>query len=130
MRTLRNLALAVTSVIVILLLFDAISHANMHYPSPENESAFLRAYSLKPVVKPFIDPAWGFGEGDNSGGGAGMGSVTHTAGFDEHFTIRSERKGTLMMAVDHDMEQWLHMSGARILTRTAHPLLVSTSDTL
>ena len=121
MRILRNAAIGTALVIGLFLAFAAIMNAwyrsHMYYPAPENESAFLRTYSLKRVVLSYIDPPGGTSEGYGSGGEAGMSSVKHTADFEEYFTLRSEQKGPLIEAVDCDLGQQLRTNGAKILSQ-------------
>ena len=72
MRILRNLALGAASVIPLYPLFAVVANhwyqTRLHYPSPENTSAFLRTYSLKKVVEPYIAPPGGSGDASGSGG--------------------------------------------------------------
>jgi hypothetical protein len=121
MRILSKIAFGTVSAIVLLVLLAPIADkwlkARMYYPSFENKSAFLRAYSLKRVIEPYIAPPGGSGDIEGSGGGAGMNSVTHTADLAEHFTMRSVQKQSLMLAVDGDVAERLRMSGAQILSR-------------
>ena len=121
MRILGKIAIGTTLVIGGLLAFVALANAwdrsHTYYPSPENKSAFLRTYSLKPVVLPFVDAAGGTGDLSGSGGGAGTISVEHTANFGEYFTMRSEQKAFLMQAVYNDLERQLRASGMQILSQ-------------
>jgi hypothetical protein len=125
MRILRNLALGAASVILLYLFFAVMANhwykMRMHFPSPENASAFLRTYSLKKVVEPYIAPPGGSGEVSGSGGGAGINSVKHHANFAEYFTMRSEQKQALMETVDHDLAQQLRTSGAQSLSHNGVP---------
>lgn len=121
MRILRNLALGAASVILLYLFFAFTANhwyqTRMLYPSPGNTSAFLRTYSLKKVIEPYIAPPGGSGDASGSGGGAGINSVKHHANFVEYFTMRSEQKQTLMVAVNYDLEQHLRTSGAQIVSQ-------------
>jgi hypothetical protein len=125
MRTLRNFVLGATSVILLYVFLAVMANhwyqTRMHYPSPENASAFLRTYSLKKVVEPYIAPPGGSGDASGSGGGAGINSVKHNANFAEYFTIRSEQKLTLMETVDYDLARRLRASGAQSLSHNGLP---------
>lgn len=122
MRILRNLALGTASAIVlyvvVAVLVNAWDRAHMFYPETKNESAFLRTYSLKRVVVPFIAPPGGSGDGSGTGGTAGTDSVKHTANFGEYFTLRSERRDALMEAVDSDLAEQLRRSGAQSISHS------------
>lgn len=121
MRTLRNIAIGTVALIVVFLAFavvvNAWDRAHTYYPALENESAFLRTYSLKAVVLPYVEPPGGTSDLHGSGGGAGTESVEHTANFGEYFTMRSERKGLLMEAVHYDLQQKLRTSGMQVLSQ-------------
>lgn len=121
MRILGKIAIGTALVSVTFLALVALANAwdrsHTYYPSPENESAFLRTYSLKPVVLPFVDSSGGTGDLSGSGGGAGTISVEHTANFGEYFTMRSERKASLMEAVCNDLERQLRTSGMQVLSQ-------------
>jgi hypothetical protein len=104
--------------IVGIITYFSWVDAQMVYPKPENKSSFLRAYDPKPVVRPFMDPAESYGEGDGSGGGAGTKFVRNFAHFGEYFTMRADQKGSLMVAVNYDVSQRLLMNGARILNQS------------
>jgi len=122
MRILLNVAMGAAVVIVVFLaiaLMDtAWEQAHTYYPAPESQTTFLRTYSLKSAVLPFVEPSGGTSDLSGSGGGAGMESVEHTADFGEYFTIRSERKGLLLPAVYYDIRQQLKTSGVQVLSQS------------
>lgn len=122
MRILRDVATGTAMAILVLLAFalflNAWDRTHMHYPAPENESAFLRAYSLKPVVLPYVDPPGGTSDSSGSGGGAGTDRVEHKATFGEYFTMRSEQKGPLMQAVYNNLVLQVRTSGMQILSQS------------
>ena len=124
MRTLRILGTGAAVLglpIVGLVAYASWVQAHMVYPGPQNESAFLRAYDLKAVARPFMAPDPSLSEGRESGGGAGTKFVAHSAGFDEYFTMRADQKGLLIVAVNDDISQRLILSGARILNQSGTP---------
>lgn len=122
MRTLRSIAIGTASVIVLGFLFlltaDLWVQRHMIYPSRANESAFLRNANFQEVVKPFIADGFAPSIGSGTGAGAGMEFVTHTASFDEFFTMQADREGALIAAIDDDVSRRLVQSGALILTQT------------
>jgi hypothetical protein len=121
MRILRivGIAAAVLALPILgLIAYAGWESAHMVYPSLENESAFLRAYDPKVVLMPFIYEMQGYTEPGGIGGGAGTKFVTHFAHFGEYFTIRADRKDSLMAAVNDNVTQRLRMSGARILNQS------------
>jgi len=103
---------------VALIGYASWVNAHTHYPSPENESGFLRAYDSKAVVQPFIYREESLSEGRASGGGAGTKFVTHSAGFNEYFAMRADQADSLMVAVNHDVSTRLLLSGSRILSQS------------
>ncbi len=120
MRTLRVVGIGVAVLglpIVAVIAYGSWVNAHMIYPSPENESAFLRSYDSKAVVQPFM-ALEGYSEGRESGGGAGTKFVTHSAGFDEYFTMRTDQRGSLMVALNYDVSQRLFLSRVRILNES------------
>jgi hypothetical protein len=87
------------------------------YPTPETESSFLKNYTPKSVIERF-DAEKGSSYGQHSGGGAGRKFVTHTAGFDWYFAMRSEKWMPLMNALRDDASAQLVANGAQILSQT------------
>lgn len=123
MRTLRIVGIGAAVLglpIVGLIAYANWVQAHMVYPSPQNESTFLRAYDPKAVVRPFF-ALEGYSESRESGGGAGTKFVTHSAGFGEHFTMRADQADSLMVAVNNDISQRLLLNGARILNQSWTP---------
>lgn len=125
MRILRNAVLGTALVVVFVLCCASVANVwagtHMYYPTPENETAFLREYSLEGVVKPFIAPAGQSGGSHGSGEGAGTDSVKRSARFDRDFSMRSEQRASLMTTVNFDLSQRLQASGARILSLNGAP---------
>lgn len=116
----------VVAVILGLPLAGLICHAtwekaHMVYPGLENESAFLRGYDSKAVVRPFMVPEDAGDALRGSGGGAGVKFVTHSARFNENFAMRADQKKALMEAVRDDISQRLLMSGAQIINQSGTP---------
>jgi hypothetical protein len=87
------------------------------YPTPETESAFLKNYTPKTVIERFqADQSSWYGQ--HSGGAAGRKFVTHTAGFDWYFPMRSEKWIPLMNALRDDVSAQLAHDGAQILSQS------------
>ena len=97
------------------------------YPSSENESPFLR--SIRPKGRFSLSSRIRVDQGRWRGGGAGRKFVTHSAGFDEYFTMRADQTGSLIVAVNDDVLQRLLLSGASISTSPAPPPLDFTLNT-
>ena len=90
---------------------------HMLYPTPETESAFLRNYTPKKVIERFEEAGEGSSYGNHKSGGAGTKYVTHSGGFEWHFTIRSEKWMALMDGLEDDVHAQLLGSGAQILNQ-------------
>lgn len=84
-------------------------------PTPETESAFLKNYTPKNVLKRFNDGQASYSDGTTAG--AGYESVTHTARFDGDFALCSEKFMPLMDALKDDVATQLVGNGARILSQ-------------
>lgn len=126
MKTLGHIVLGTAVGTALALLFlislDAWDHAHMYYPDRDNESAFLRAYDLKPLVEAFKDNSCNLSvEGGHSGGAAGRESTSHSDGFEDYFGIRVDRKDALMSAARDDIARWLVRTGARVLSQSGNP---------
>ena len=87
------------------------------YPTPETESAFINNYTPKSVIERFQADK-GSSYGHHSGGAAGVKFVTHTAGFEWHFAILSEKWMPLMNALGDDVSAQLVHNGAQILSQS------------
>jgi hypothetical protein len=88
------------------------------YPTPETKSAFLKSYTPKSVFESFEEAGEGSSYSDHKGGGAGSKFVTHSAGFEWHFAMRSERWMPLMDALRNDVYEQLVASGAEVLNQS------------
>ena len=89
------------------------SHFHIWYPTPETETAFLRN-----VIEQFEEGGENSSYSDHKGGSAGSKFVTHSAGFEWHFAMRSERWIGLMDALQDDVRSQLVGSGAQILNQS------------
>ncbi len=125
MKTLRNLPLAIaflaTFVGSALLVQAWWSRTHTVYPSPANQSAFLRSYDPHAVIQPFHAHGSGNSATRSSGSGAGWESATHTASFMDTFTMASADKARLMEAVGVDLAHRLASNGARIVHQSGDP---------
>jgi hypothetical protein len=90
-------------------------------PTPETESAFLKSYTPKRVIEQFMEPNQPLGYGDQRGGQPGRKIVTHTAGFDFHFAMRSCKWMPLMNALRDDVTAQLQANGAEVLHQSGDP---------
>jgi hypothetical protein len=112
-----SIAFPVLLLSALLLTAAWLTWDRLHtYPAaPETESAFLKNYTPASVLNRFND-----GQGSYSNGrtaGAGYESVTHTANFEGHFALCSERFMPLMDALRDDVAAQLVGNGARILSQ-------------
>jgi hypothetical protein len=89
------------------------------YPTPDTESAFLKNYTPKSVIEHF-EATDSSSYTRHSGGGAGRKFVTHSAGFDWHFEMRSENWLPLMTALRDDASAQLVGNGAQILIQSGN----------
>lgn len=87
------------------------------YPTPETESAFLKNYTPKSVIDRFEERGESSTYSNHKGGSAGSKSVTHSAGFEWHFAMRSEKWMPLMEDLEDDVHAQLMGSGAQILNQ-------------
>ena len=90
-------------------------------PTPETESAFFKSYTPKPVIEQFREPKQPLGSGDNRGGQPGRKFVTHTAEFDYHFAMCSNKWTPLMNALRGNVRAQLLANGAKILHQSGDP---------
>lgn len=120
-RILEVVIAALGLAIVCLIAWNEWTVLHMHYPSAENESAFLRVYDPEPLVQKFRAPHESYSESRSLGGAAGTKSVRHNAGFDEYFPMRMECKSALIAALSDDIAQRLRGSGAQVLRRYGTP---------
>jgi len=95
--------------------------AHTLYPTPETESAFFKRYTPKPVIEQFREPKEPFGWGDNRGGEPGRKFVTHTAGFDFHFAMCSNKWTPLMNALRDNVRAQIQAIGAEVLHESGDP---------
>ena len=93
-------------------------HFHTWYPTPETESAFLKNYTPKNVIEQFEEGGEGSSYSNHKSGGAGGESVAHSAGFEWHFAMCSDRWMSLMDALQDDVRSQLVGSGAQILGRS------------
>lgn len=88
-------------------------------PTPETESAFLKNYTPQRVIEGFQCDLLSSNSGSTHA--AGREFVTHTAGFEYFFAIRSQNWTPLMNALRDDVEAQLVGNGAQILSQSGDP---------
>jgi hypothetical protein len=91
------------------------------YPTPETESAFLKAYTPQPLIEQYKCNEPAVYSGPNGGGSAGEKFVTRTGRFDFFFVMRSEKRLPLIIALNNDAYDQLILKGAQILNRSGDP---------
>jgi hypothetical protein len=79
--------------------------------TPETKSAFFKNYNPKHVIEPFLCNT---GEGAGDGAGADTKSVTHSADFFWAFSMSSDRRLSLLPALNDDVSAHLVWNGAQI----------------
>lgn len=87
------------------------------YPTPETESAFLKNYTPKSVIEHFQSNE-SSSNTHHSGGEAGRKFVSHEAGFEWFFAVRSEKWMPLMNALRDNVAAQLVGNGAQILSQS------------
>ena len=123
----RALRIAVTvSMALILAILGGVAltemwiRAHTLYPSPQNESAFLKSYSPQPLVDRFKCLAC---YSDSSGGistSAGKHFVQRSSNYDATFGLRSGEQFELMSALRSDLLGRLDATGARVVRQTGN----------
>ncbi len=94
--------------------------AHTFYPSPQNESAFLKSYSPQPVVDQFkCTDCFAQALGGTSAA-AGREFVRRTVNYDWTFALRQEQQLDLMTALRTDLLERLNANGAQVLRQTAN----------
>ncbi len=90
------------------------------YPTPETESSFLENYTPQRMIEQF-ECDLPSSHGHHSSGEAGREFVTHNAGFESFFAMRSEKWTPLMQALNDDVSAQLTENGAQILSPSGDP---------
>jgi hypothetical protein len=102
------------------VVFEIWDHLHYLYPTPETESAFLKNYKPTGVFDRF-SVGHGASYLQGSSAAAGREFVTHTAGFEGYFPIRSEKWMPLMNALRDDLSAQLVGNGPQILSQSGDP---------
>ena len=92
----------------------------MLYPSPENESAFLRRYSPEQVIKSFACNR-SLASSNYKSSAAGWKYVSRKAGQEWILSVRAEDWMPLMDALKQDASEQLASNGAQILSENGGP---------
>jgi len=108
---LKALLIATPVLLLCLAIFHVVvAKADVVYPNPETESAFLRGYTLENAIVPGTPFASGSGGPDSAGRGCG----SHEREFQFWFAIPSGNETAVMAAVRRDLESRLTRQGSRI----------------
>lgn len=86
------------------------------YPTPENESAFMKHYNPEHVISRFRSNE-SFAQGNHGSSAAGWKYVSRTTGFDSVFVMCTEKSIPLMNALRQDVSEQLRENGAQILAQ-------------
>jgi hypothetical protein len=95
----------------VLILRVIVSDAEIVYPSPETQSAFLRSYTLAEAIAP-LSPLRSQLSGPDS---AGRGCAFHQRESQSWLLIASGNSPALMAAVRQDLESRLSRDGSQIV---------------
>ena len=111
----RQLLKALLIVLPVLLLCLAVfrvmvAKADVVYPNPETESAFLGGYTLANAIVPGTP----LGSGSSGPDSAGRGCASHQREFQFWFAIPSGNEPAVMAAVRQDLESRLTRQGSQI----------------
>jgi hypothetical protein len=111
-RQLLNALLIATPVLLLCLAIFrvVVAKANVVYPNPETESAFLMGYTLANAVVPGTPLT----SGSSASASAGRGCASHQREFQFWFTIPSGTEPAVMAAVRRDLEFRLTRQGSQI----------------
>ena len=90
------------------------------YATPERESAFLKNYTLDPVLKPYVSPRWILLMNKSDSGGAGYGAAHFYKTFEVRFAMFSVDRQTFMLTLTQNIAMSLEDSGMRILENTGN----------
>jgi hypothetical protein len=106
--------------VVALVMVTLWVRAHTLYPGPQNESAFLKAYSPQSVVDRFKCTDCGVERVGGMGTAAGRKFVKRTANYDQTFSLRPEQQIELVEAMRADVLARLGANRARVLRQTAN----------
>jgi hypothetical protein len=110
-RILVGLSVALLAICVAVGILAIWDGAHTLYP-------FLKNYTPKRVMEQFESTQLPSSYGHHSGSGAGREFVTHTAGFEWHSAMRSEKWALLMNTLKDDASAQLAAKGAQILSQS------------
>ena len=108
---LKALLIATPVLLLCVAIFRVVfARANVVYPNPETESAFLRSYTLENAIVPGTPFVSGMGGPDS----AGRGCASHQREFQFWFIIASRTEPAVMAAVQRDIRSRLTRQGSQI----------------
>lgn len=101
-------------------LMDVWIRTHTLYPTPQNESAFLKTYSPQPVVDRFKCTNCNAQTGSGMSASAGKQFVRRTANYDGTFGLRPGQQFDLMDALRTDLLERINAAGARAVRQTGN----------
>jgi hypothetical protein len=123
----KALQIAVTVTLAFILailggtaLMEMWIRAHTLYPSPQNESAFLKSYSPQPLVDKFKCLACYSDSGGGISTAAGKHFVQRSSNYDATFGLRAGQQFDLMIALRSDLLGRLDAAGARVVRQTGN----------
>lgn len=114
------LGVSVLCVFLAGIVAAVVAHARITYSTPEMQSAFLRTYTLTPVLEHFRSNKYSFSGGEGSGSGAGRGFTTHEREFHHSFVMRASERAALMNALVEGVSLQLKSAGAQIISESGN----------
>ena len=123
-RSVRLLKILLITLPIVLLcvpiLRVVVANADIVYPRPVTQSAFLKNYSPADTIAPFSIEGSGAQQSVPGGSSAGHGCAFHEKEFRSLFVIASGNGTTLMTDVQRDIKSSLARQGAQIVTEVGH----------
>ena len=112
----------VGGILLLLATFTvyAVDHFRYVYPTPENESAFLKTYTATPVIDRFKAKQSSGWQG-SADGVAGRKFVSRHKEEEHYFVIETGLEPPLMGQLKDDISDKLKQQGARIVSQTDSP---------
>jgi hypothetical protein len=102
------------------VVWVTVDQANLVFPAPENESAFLKTYTPNPVIDRFKAAEFSQ-QSTGSSSGAGWGFATHEANFEPTVVIKTGDWVALMQAFRDDIASRLVARTGEIVEESGNP---------
>lgn len=114
-------AISLVAVFLFLaLVIPALLQALYVYPTPETQSAFLKAYDPYPVIDRFRSKTCNSELSGTAGSGAGWGFANHEKAFEPRIFIASDDWVPLMSALAADISSKLALDDVQIVNQAGN----------